>query len=69
MHLPIESKDEAEALLGMLDIATKSGGLQVAQVAVHFAGKVQAMLQAAAQPADEPAPAPAPAKPTKGAKA
>lgn len=67
MHLPIENKDEAEALLGMLDVATKSGGLQVAKVAVHFATKVQTMLQADAQPAD--APAPAPVKPTKGAKA
>lgn len=35
---------EAQQLLGLLDLATKSGGLQVAQAALPIAIKVQTEL-------------------------
>lgn len=35
---------EAQAIIGLLDLATKSGGLQVAQAALPIAIKVQAAL-------------------------
>jgi len=54
VQLPIENKDEAQTLLSMLDVATKAGGLQVAPVCLHFAGKIQTMLQADAQPKPQP---------------
>ena len=38
------TKEEAQALLGLLDLATKAGGLQVAQAALPIAVKVQAEL-------------------------
>jgi hypothetical protein len=38
------TKEEAQALLGLLDLATKAGGLQVAQVALPIAVKVQTEL-------------------------
>ena len=37
---------EAQAIIGLLDLATKSGGLQVAQAALPIAIKVQAALDA-----------------------
>jgi len=38
------TKEEAQALLGLLDLATKAGGLQVAQAALPIAVKVQTEL-------------------------
>ena len=40
---------EAQALIGLLDLATKSGGLQVAQAALPIALKVQSALDAETQ--------------------
>ena len=40
---------EAQAIIGLLDLATKSGGLQVAQAALPIAIKVQAALDAETQ--------------------
>ena len=40
------TQQEAQALIGLLDLATKSGGLQVAQAALPIAIKVQAVLDA-----------------------
>lgn len=42
--------DEAQALVGLLDLAVKSGGLQAATVAVAIFQKLQA---AAAQPKED----------------
>jgi hypothetical protein len=36
--------EEAQQLIGLLDLATKSGGLQAAQFAVPLAVKVQAEI-------------------------
>ncbi len=44
---------EAQQLIGLLDLATKAGGLQAAQHAVPLAIKVQAALDA--QPKEGPA--------------
>jgi len=38
------TKEEAQQLIGLLDLATKSGGLQAAQAALPIAVKVQAEL-------------------------
>ena len=43
MQLEITTQ-EAQQLIGLLDLATKSGGLQVAQAALPIAVKVQAAL-------------------------
>ena len=40
------SKEEMSALIGLLDVATKAGGLQVAQAALPIAMKAQAALNA-----------------------
>lgn len=40
------TQQEAQAIIGLLDLATKSGGLQVAQAALPIAIKVQAALDA-----------------------
>lgn len=40
------TNQEAQQLIGLLDLATKSGGLQVAQAALPIAVKVQAALDA-----------------------
>ena len=40
---------EAQSIIGLLDLATKSGGLQVAQAALPIAIKVQAALDAETQ--------------------
>jgi len=40
------TQQEAQALIGLLDLATKSGGLQVAQAALPLAVKVQTALDA-----------------------
>ena len=46
-HMTIElTQQEAQALIGLLDLATKSGGLQVAQAALPLAVKVQTALDA-----------------------
>jgi hypothetical protein len=47
------TKDEARALMGLLDVAVKAGGLQVAQAALPLAVKVQQALDA---PEPEPEP-------------
>ena len=44
------TNEEAQQLLTLLDIATKSAGLQAAQIALPLALKVQ---QAAQKPAEE----------------
>jgi hypothetical protein len=36
------TKDEARVLVQLLDVATKAGGLAVAQVAVTMAAKIEA---------------------------
>ena len=38
------TKEELQALIGLLDVATKAGGLQVAQAALPIAVKVQEAL-------------------------
>ena len=46
-YMTIEiTPQEAQALIGLLDLATKSGGLQVAQAALPLAVKVQTALDA-----------------------
>lgn len=40
------TEQEAQALLGLLDVAVKAGGLQVAQHAIPLALKVQAAIDA-----------------------
>ncbi len=40
------TNQEAESLIGLLDIAVKAGGLQVAQHAIPLAVKVQQALDA-----------------------
>jgi hypothetical protein len=37
---------EAQALVGMLDLATKSGGLEIAQAALPLAIKIQTAIDA-----------------------
>jgi len=39
------SKDEVNALISLIDLATKGGGLQVAEAAVVLAKKIQAATQ------------------------
>lgn len=69
------TQNEANVLTGLIDIAVKSGGLQVAEAAVVLTGKIAAAAQAEAAGATAPVPPaahPAPAaadKPTEGAKA
>lgn len=36
------TQEEANALIQIIDIATKAAGLNVAQAAAHLAGKIQA---------------------------
>lgn len=43
------TQQEAQAIIGLLDLATKSGGLQVAQAALPIAIKVQAALDTETQ--------------------
>lgn len=43
------TQQEAKQLIGLLDLATKSGGLQVAQAALPIAIKVQAALDTETQ--------------------
>jgi len=60
MKIELELNDaETRALVGLLDIANKAGGLEVARPCVAFADKIAAARQAAAeqQPA-EPTPDP-----------
>lgn len=47
------TQQEAQQLIGLLDLATKTGGLQVAQAALPIAIKVQAALDAETQGAKE----------------
>ena len=44
---------EAQAIIGLLDLATKSGGLQVAQAALPIAIKVQTALDAETQEGEQ----------------
>lgn len=48
--------EEAQALITLLDLATKSGGLQIAQAALPIAVKVQTALNAVSTPVTVPAP-------------
>ena len=51
------NQNQAEVLLGLIDIATKSGGLNVAEAAVFFSKQVQEQIEALnaenAPPAEE----------------
>lgn len=47
------STEELSTLMNLLDVATKAGGLQVAQAALPIAVKVQTALNAAKQPEPE----------------
>lgn len=47
------NQQEAQQLIGLLDLATKSGGLQVAQAALPIAIKVQNALDDETQGATE----------------
>lgn len=49
------TKDELQALIGLLDVATKAGGLQVAQTALPLAVKVQEALNETQQTEGEQA--------------
>lgn len=40
------NKDEANALAGLIDLAVKSGGLQVANAALVIMGKLEAAAKA-----------------------
>ena len=40
------NQNQAEVLLGLLDIATKSGGLNVAEAAVFFSKNIELQLKA-----------------------
>ena len=46
--------DELNTLIGLLDIATKAGGLQVAQAALPVAVKVQTALNEAKKSEEPP---------------
>ena len=48
--------NEAQALTGLIDIAIKAGGLQVAEAGVALARKIAAAAQA--KPTPEPVPVP-----------
>lgn len=43
------TKEEAQTLIGLLDVATKAGGLQAAQAALPIAIKVQTVLNETVQ--------------------
>jgi hypothetical protein len=45
--------EEINAIIQMMDIATKAGGLQVAQQALPIAVKLQAMAQEEAKPVED----------------
>lgn len=47
------TQQEAEQLVGLLDVATKAGGLQVASAALHFVGKIQEAMKATENPTPE----------------
>lgn len=48
---------EAQVLTQLLDIANKSGGIQVAKVVVHFVEKIEAAAKAEASTASNEKPA------------
>ncbi|MGJ0505599.1 MAG: hypothetical protein ACR652_00405 [Methylocystis sp.] len=56
-NVPFDDADMND-MVGLFDLAVKSGGLQVAPAALRILGKMQAAAQAAAAP-DAPANAPA----------
>lgn len=58
INLPLNDREQA-VLREILDVATKAGGLSVAQATVHFATKLQQLQQQADQP---PPPAAEPPK-------
>jgi len=62
MNLELDD-NEANVLTGLIDLALKSGGLQVAEAAVVLARKIAVAAQA-----EKAAAAEAAAKPTEGAK-
>lgn len=47
------TEDEIKVILGMLDLATKSGGLQVAQHSLPIAMKLQTALNSELKPSEE----------------
>jgi len=47
------TNEEFNTLIQLLDIATKAGGLGVAQLALHLAVKIQQQLQPVDVPATE----------------
>ena len=64
MNLELDD-NEASVLTGLIDMAVKAGGLNVAEAAVVLTRKIAAAAQAAAQAAASEAAA----KPAEGAKA
>jgi hypothetical protein len=46
------SKEEVDQLVGLLDLATKAGGLQIAQAALPLASKLDMARRAAEAPAN-----------------
>ena len=51
------SEQEANALIELINLAVKSGGLNVAQAGVVLASKIQSAAQAAKKESDQNAPA------------
>ena len=49
------TKNQAEVLLGLVDIATKSSGLNVAEAAVFFQKNIEQQLQQLQEPQQEAA--------------
>ena len=47
------NQNQAEVLLSLLDIATKSGGLNVAEAAIFFSKNIDLQLNAANQEANQ----------------
>jgi len=46
MQISLDTKEEAQALINLLDMAVKAGGFQAAEAAVYFAKKIEAAQKA-----------------------
>lgn len=46
------TKDEAQVLVNLLDIAVKSGGLQAAEASLYFAKKLEAASKEETKPSE-----------------
>jgi hypothetical protein len=57
--MQFDSQNEANALIGLIDMAVKAGGLQVAEAGLHFTKKIKADFPD--QPTSEPMSGPPPA--------